>query len=272
MVESIPPYVGFIYGILAFVALAWLWYSGRFTRWRAVPFLIVSALLGFLVFAPVFPYQLQMVILRDAAALPAALIGLLAFIILALAFGRVVCGQVCPVGAVQELMYLVPVNKHSNTESRVPVAVRAGVFVVFLAAGLGLSVNLLGLIGLPAFFHLAVANISFFVFLSIVLLSTAVYRPFCRYACPYGALLAPAASKSLYRLRRTDACIGCRKCERACPTGEANPAAGLGECYLCGRCTEACPVEGALVYGRANAKSRLPVEERSNTTERLDHV
>ncbi|MCK9278663.1 MAG: 4Fe-4S binding protein [Methanoculleus sp.] len=246
--------VGFIYGLLAFVVLAWLWYSGRFTRRRAMPFLIVSVFLGFLVFAPVFPYQLQTLVLRNAAALgsplPVALGGLLLFIVLALVFGRVICGQVCPAGAVQELMYLVPIKKHGRAESRVPVALRAGVFVVFLAAGLGLSVNLLALIGLPAFFHLTVASASFFVFLGIVLLSATVYRPFCRYVCPYGALLAPAASKALYRLRRTDACIGCRKCERACPTGEANPAAGLGECYLCGRCTEACPVDGALVYGR----------------------
>ncbi|MDD3933882.1 MAG: 4Fe-4S binding protein [Methanoculleus sp.] len=254
VIESIPKAVGFIYGLLAFAALAWLWYSGRFTRRRALPFLIVSALLGFLVFAPVFPYQLQMVVLGNAAALgsplPMAIGGLLLFIVLALVLGRVICGQVCPAGAVQELMYLLPAKKRGRAESRVPVAVRAGVFVVFLAAGLGLSVNLLALIGLPAFFHLAVASASFFVFLGIVLLSATVYRPFCRYVCPYGALLAPAASKALYRLRRTDACIGCRKCERACPTGEANPAAGLGECYLCGRCTEACPVDGALVYGR----------------------
>ncbi|MCM2466575.1 4Fe-4S binding protein [Methanoculleus oceani] len=258
VVESIPKAAGFVYGIIAFAALVWLWRSGRFTRRRAVPFLAASTLFGFLVFAPVFPYQFQALVLRDAAALgsplPMALAGLLAFIVLALVFGRIVCGQVCPAGAVQELMYLVPAPKHGRAESRVPVAVRAGVFVVFLAAGLGLSVNLLALMGLPAFFNLTVASASFFVFLSIVLLSAVVYRPFCRYVCPYGALLAPAASKSLYRLRRTEACIGCRKCERACPTGAADPAAGLGECYLCGRCTEACPADGALVYTRAGRK------------------
>jgi len=254
VIESIPKAAGFIYGLLAFAALAWLWYSGRFTRRRALPFLIVSALLGFLVFAPVFPYQLQMVVLGNAAALgsplPAAIGGLLAFIALALVFGRVICGQVCPAGAVQELMYLVPAKKRGRAESRAPVVVRAGVFIIFLVAALGLSVNLLALIGLPAFFHLAIAGVSFFVFLAIVLLSAVVYRPFCRYVCPYGALLAPAASRALYRLRRTDACIKCRKCERACPTGEADPSARLGECYLCGRCTEVCPVDGALVYGR----------------------
>lgn len=254
VVESIPPAVGSIYALLAFAALVWLWNSGRFTRRRAVPFLIISVLLGFLVFAPVFPYQLQGLVLRDAALLgaplPMALIGTLAFIVLAFVFGRIICGQICPAGAVQEVMHLVPVKKYGSAESRVPVAVRAGIFVVFLAAGLGLGINLLGLLGLADFFNLAVASISFFVFLGIVLLSAVVYRPFCRYICPYGALLAPAASRGVYRLRRTDACINCRKCERACPTGAAKPDHRLGECYLCGRCTDACPVEGALVYGR----------------------
>jgi len=258
VVESIPKAVGFFYGLLAFAALAWLWYSGRFTRRRAMPFLVASAFFGFLVFAPVFPYQLQAVVLQDTAALgsplPMAIGGLLAFIVLALVFGRIICGQICPAGAVQELMHLVPVKKRGSAESRVPVAVRAGVFVVFLAAGLGLSMNLLALIGLADFFNLTVVSVSFFVFFSIVLLSAVVYRPFCRYVCPYGALLAPAASRAAYRLRRTDACIGCRKCERACPTGAARPDDGLGECYLCGRCTEVCPVEGALVYKRREKK------------------
>ncbi len=260
VVESIPKAAGFIYGLLAFVALIGLWYSGRFTRRRAIPFLIASALFGFLVFAPVFPYQLQLAALGDTAALgapvPMALGMLIIFIGLALVFGRIICGQVCPVGAVQELMYLLPVKKHGRAESRTPVAVRAGVFIVFLAAALGFSGNLLEFIGVPAFFHLAVASVSFFIFLGILLLSTTVYRPFCRYVCPYGALLAPAASKALYQLRRTEACIECRKCERACPTGEADPDARIGECYLCGRCMEVCPVEGALVYGRSDKKIR----------------
>lgn len=258
VVESIPRSIGFIYGLLAFVTLIWLWHSGRFTRKRAVPFLAASTVLGFLVFAPIYPYQLQMAVLGDAVALgsplPAAFGALLIFIALALVFGRVICGQVCPVGAVQELMYFVPVKKYGRAESRTSVAVRTGVFAIFLVAGLGLSVNLLALIGLSDFFHLTVASASFFVFFGIVLLSATLYRPFCRYVCPYGALLAPAASKAFLQIRRTDTCIDCGRCERACPTGAADPNSDLGECYLCGRCTDACLVDGALVYKRRDKK------------------
>ncbi|MDT8358646.1 MAG: 4Fe-4S binding protein, partial [Methanomicrobiaceae archaeon] len=128
--------------------------------------------------------------------------------------------------------------------------VRAAVFVVFLLGGLLLSVNLLGALGLRHFFHLQTASLSFALFGGIVLLSAAVYRPFCRLICPYGALLSLASTRPLFALRRTDACIECGKCERACPTDVAGRDAPRGECYLCGRCVEACPVEGALVYER----------------------
>ncbi|MDK2863699.1 MAG: ferredoxin-type protein NapH, partial [Methanomicrobiaceae archaeon] len=182
------------------------------------------------------------------------LIGLVVFIVLVFLAGRIICGQVCAVGAVQELVYLIPVKKHRHTANRRQVAIRAGVFLVILVAGAGFSVNLLARLGLRAFFNLRVASVPFVIFLAILLVSVFFYRPFCRYICPYGALLAPVSSRAVYRLRRTDACINCGKCERACPTGAADPDARLGECYLCGRCTEACPVEGALVYARGGGK------------------
>lgn len=247
---SIPMITGVVYGYLAFAILALLWYSGRFTRRRALIFLAASALLGFLVFAPVFPLMVQAVVLGNLGAL----IGLVVFIVLVFLAGRILCGQVCAVGAVQELVYLIPVKKHRHIANRRQVAIRAGVFLVILVAGAGFSVNLLALLGLRAFFNLAVASVPFTIFLVILLVSVFFYRPFCRYICPYGALLAPVSSRAVYRLRRTDACIQCGKCERACPTGAAATDARLGECYLCGRCTEVCPVEGALVYARRGGK------------------
>jgi len=81
---SITMIAGVVYAYLAFAVLALLWYSGRFTRRRALVFLAASALLGFLVFAPVFPFMVQEVVLGN---LP-VLIGLVVFIVLVFLGGR----------------------------------------------------------------------------------------------------------------------------------------------------------------------------------------
>ena len=119
----------------------------------------------------------------------------------------------------------------------------------FLLSGIS---NLLAFFGIHDFFNLALSAGSV-VFLIMLLVSLVFYRPFCRLVCPYGLVLSLGAAKSLFRLRRTDACIECGKCEKACPTDEAKREDGKAECYLCGRCTDVCPRD-ALVY----AKDRPP--------------
>jgi len=103
---------------------------------------------------------------------------------------------------------------------------------------------------LKDFFYLAVGSASFFIFLAIVVFSVFMYRPFCRFICPYGFLLSFVAGWSLFRFRRTDLCIHCGKCEKVCPTDESKEGDRKMECYMCGRCIEVCPVEGALKYER----------------------
>lgn len=90
-------------------------------------------------------------------------------------------------------------------------------------------------------------------FTAVLLVSTVLYRPFCRVVCPSGAVLRPAAAPSRLGLQRTEACIGWRRCERACPVDEAKREDAKAQCYLCGRCTEVRPVEGTRVYGRRHA-------------------
>ena len=84
----------------------------------------------------------------------------------------------------------------------------------------------------------------FWAFLTIVVISAFVYRPFCRLACPYGALLSLAAIKGRFKLRRNESCINCKKCKEACPTNEVGWTDLKQECYMCNRCKEACPVNG----------------------------
>jgi polyferredoxin len=72
----------------------------------------------------------------------------------------------------------------------------------------------------------------------------------CRYLCPYGALLGLAALASPLRIRRnTSLCIDCGKCTNACPS--ALPVAqlvtiGSAECTGCLQCVAVCPAAGAL--------------------------
>jgi len=248
---AIPPVLGFVYALLLAPALVLLWRGGQATRRRALPLLVVSALLGFLVFAPMVPYQVQLAIVGDTAT-PVALllIGLAFFFAVSLAGGRTFCGHLCPVGAVQEILSLPGYARVGRTRKTETIVTRCAVLVVILIAGVVFSVNVLGLLGLEDFFLQNVASISFFIFAALMLLGVAVYRPFCRLICPYGVVLALAAAKAQYRFRRTDLCIACRKCERACPVDEAKTGDRKAECYMCGRCAEVCPVEGALRYSR----------------------
>jgi ferredoxin-type protein NapH len=253
VVSAIPKVVGFIYALLMIFVLAYLWYSGRWKQKIGWMLLLVSAAFGFLIFSPVAPYQFQQLVLRDVQGLGAPLIvgatGLFVIFLLTVVFGRFFCGYLCPAGAVQEIAYHVPVPKWVPRQKNMFMLARAVFFIVFLLMAFIFSASLLAWFGLRDFFYLALTAGSM-VFVVILLVSVVLYRPFCRLVCPYGFLLAFGAGKSLFRLRRTDACIECKNCEKACPTDEAKRGDAKSECYLCGRCTAICPAEGALRYTR----------------------
>jgi polyferredoxin len=251
--ENIPRLVGMLYAISALVILVYFFYSGRFSRLFGYVFLGVSALMGFLIFAPMFPNQFQVLLLGDVnqlgAPLQIALLGLVVFIILTVVFGRIFCGYLCPVGAVQELVYLLPVKKFRMKNKLVPVVFHLLFFMVFFVLAVVFSVGVLGFFGVNDFFNLIVGSVFFYIFLVLVAVSIFVYRPFCRLFCPYGFLLLVGSRMAWFKLGRTVNCVECRKCEKVCPTNEAARADGKEECYMCYRCGDVCPVD-AVKYDR----------------------
>jgi ferredoxin-type protein NapH len=257
VLEAVPKFIGFIYGLVMIVVIAYLWYSGTWRQKTGKLLLIISAMFGFLIFAPVAPYQFQQLVLRDAQGLGAPLIvgviGLAIVFLLTLVFGRFFCGYLCPVGTCQEIAYYVPVPKANLRKKNAFMIIRGIIFLIFLLMAFLLSASLLAWFGIKDFFYL-VLSVWSGVFIVVLLLSMTFYRPFCRVICPYGVLLSLGAWKSRFRLSRTDACITCKKCEKSCPTDEAKQDDEKAECYLCGRCTDICPVKGALRYTQAKRK------------------
>jgi polyferredoxin len=230
--------------------LAWLWYRGRITRTLAVAVLVVSAVFGFL-FASIAPWLFQLLLLGTlGGALVFAVLILGLFFLLTLIFGRIFCGSLCPLGALQELASHAPVPKLKYRSKKVLYAVRFIVLFIIIAAALFFSVNVLGYLGVLDLFLLTF-SFGAAVMLTLLVISLFFYRPFCRILCPYGAILSLAGLVSLFKLRRNPSCIECGKCEFTCPVDEAKREDLKGECYLCGRCTEVCPVRGAITYRRS---------------------
>jgi len=253
VIESVPKIVGMAYAIIATIIIFMLLRRGKFSKRIGYIFLAVSSLFGFLIFAPMLPYQLQAVILGNVKQLGAPIALTIAvmilFIVLAFMFGRTFCGYVCPIGTLQELVYNIPTKKLRINNKVIPVVFHYIFFIAFVTVALTLSVGLLKYLGVRDFFYLNTPSAFFYVFLGLLIISAFVYRPFCLFLCPYGVLLSLAAIKSRFKLSRNENCTDCGECEEVCPTFEAGRTDLKQECYICARCQYVCP-NNAIEYTR----------------------
>ncbi len=247
--------LGIIYTAIMVPAVTYLLYKGKLRKELGWVILALSALLGFAYFAPMFPWQLQLLMLGKLpqANLPMVVLVTSVVILSSLVVGRVFCGYVCPPGALQELAYLAPLRK-VKVPSSITAKLRWVVFAAMIALAVGLSINLTKIVGLPDLFHLVIGP-GLVIFLAIILLSTVIYRPFCRFICPFGALSSLLSWKSLYGVRRNSSCVDCGRCEKVCPPQVLKGRAG-SECYLCGRCMATCHKD-ALSYTNGTEREEV---------------
>ncbi|MGB7970886.1 MAG: 4Fe-4S binding protein [Candidatus Deferrimicrobiaceae bacterium] len=96
----------------------------------------------------------------------------------------------------------------------------------------------------------------------LVLLSVVVKHFWCRYLCPYGALLGLVSWMSPQRVVRDGStCIDCRACTRSCPveiTVHRKASVWTPECTGCMTCVTSCPVENCLTVTRKGELSLSP--------------
>jgi ferredoxin len=159
----------------------------------------------------------------------------------ALLAGRAFCAGVCPQGALQDFFLIKAV--------KVPAWLEHGLSVlpfIFLGAGLAYAATGTGFIICRYDPFVPIFRLSgnlFILSTGVAFLLTAMFvgRPYCRFLCPYGALLKLASQVSKWRVRVTpDFCTQCRLCESSCPFGamrepsasQSAPVAGVERARL----------------------------------------
>lgn len=208
---------------------------------------------------------------------PAGMFLLAAFLGMSLLLRKSFCSWLCPVGTVSEYFWKLGEQTFGRTFAPprwLDIAARCLKYVL-----LGLFLWVVATMPVPAIRAFLespygliadVKMLNFFRYLSVtaavvlaLLAAGSIFiRNFwCRYLCPYGALLGLAALLSPARIRRSpEACIDCAKCARACPS--LLPVDRLitvrsAECTGCVECVAVCPAEGALSM-TFPGKRRLP--------------
>ena len=186
-----------------------------------------------------------------------SVISLLALLVLSsVAAGRLFCGFACPVGALQEILSKINFKSDLEAQKKAKYRIETSskkanivrwVFfgVLILLAGVW-SIQLLEimdplsglLIFKPPLFTITIPLISLIV---VLIASIFIYRPWCRFFCPFGALSSLCGRYSQSNNHRNEDCNECGLCEKICPTQEAFADSKKGECYYCNRCIDICP-------------------------------
>lgn len=237
--------------VVGMAVLAWVSRRGR-RRWVVTTVTVASlAYFGFYrqgCVCPIGATQNIAASLGDASLATPMVV--LAFFLLPLAAallaGRVFCGGVCPLGAIQDLVLLRPVQTPHGVDRWL------GMFrYVYLALAVWLAM-------LPAgerdfiicrfdpfvgFFRLNGPAWMLGVGVGLLLLGTVVGRPYCRYLCPYGGLLSVVSRFAIWPVKITpDEELDCGLCVDSCPFGAIKDLrAKPSECLACARCFAHCP-------------------------------
>ena len=256
--------------------LFFLWIGIRFYQWKSAiattgmaPFPRPDAVDGFLPISGLMNLRYWLQTGELFPVHPAAALILLAALLTGLLLKRGFCSWICPVFSLGEVLWRLGhklFGRNFIPPFWIDLPLRSLKYLL-LAFFLFAALFAMPLPALEAFlaapYHQIVdvrmlhfftdpsATVLIFVSITIVL-SIFVKLSWCRYLCPYGALLGIVSLASLGKIRRyPQKCVRCNACSHRCPASlpvMLKTTIRSAECFACYRCVAGCPAPGALSF------------------------
>lgn len=182
-------------------------------------------------------------------------------------FGRFVCGWLCPFGLFQDLLHRLPIFKKRKRLPAHHILIYGKYVVLFGFVIIGSTFLFQGFVKVPAFckylcpsgtlfgaiplvsmneqLQSQIGGLFFWKLgglIAVTILSVIVYRPFCQYLCPLGAIYGWFNRYSLVQIYwDKEKCTSCMKCQDVCPVHLPPEKISVStECIKCGKCMDAC--------------------------------
>ena len=209
---------------------------------------------------------------------PAGLVIFLLILLISLIFKRAFCSWICPVGTLSEGLaklgrmiwghnFKVPSWLDRILRSLKYLIIAFFLFGIFFgmsgsdaAAFVQSPYNQLTDVLMLRFFE-RMSIVGFAVLLLLTVLSVLYENFWCRYLCPYGALLGVVSYLSPFKITRNEsACIHCGKCTKSCPNRikvEESKRIFSPECTGCFNCIQQCPVKDTLTLQAPKGLGKL---------------
>ncbi len=177
------------------------------------------------------------------------------------------CGWICPIGTLSQYVWMAGekifgrnfrVGPFTDISLRSLKYVLLGLFLFLI--GIAMPPNMMALFFIADYYKIVdVRMLKFFTEMTTLTMGVLIalgalsllYKNFwCRYLCPYGALLGLLSRFSPFKVRRNEEkCVHCHACTKHCPAlidVEKKEAVKSEECFGCLTCVSRCPAKGAL--------------------------